>query len=330
MRSINLITGATGFTGRALTLELLRRGQRVRALAREKANAQDLKDQGAEICQGDVTNEKDMLQATQGVDVVYHIAALFRTAGHPDRYYHEVNVEGTKNAAEAAIKNGASRFVHCSTVGVHGHVGKSRATEETPFNPGDIYQETKLEGERVIQRMIKEGLPGVVLRPAGIYGPGDLRFLKLFKTIYKGRFVMLGTGETLYHFTYIDDLVDGIILCGAHQKALRETFILCGDEVTTLSNLVKVVSHTVGKSAPKLKLPLWPVRAASWACESVCIPLGIDPPLHKRRVDFFVKDRAFSCEKAKRLLGFRPKTSISDGMGKTAEWYFKQGLLEER
>jgi len=328
MEDIILVTGATGFTGKALAMELLRRGKRVRAFVRSEEKARDLSNANAEIFVGDITKTEDVLRAAKSVHTIYHIAALFRTAGHPDSYYYEVNVKGVENIVRAATKNDVARTVHCSTVGVHGNVGKRRANEESPFNPGDIYQETKLLGEQVAQNAIKNGLPLTVIRPAGIYGPGDLRFLKLFKAIKKGRFIMLGSGETLYHFTYIDDLVDGIILCGESQAALGETFILCGEETISLNDLARTLASAFGKPAPRLRLPLWPVRAAANLCEFVCVPFGINPPLHNRRVDFFVKDRAFSCDKAKSILKFSAKTSVSEGIKQTADWYFKKGLLK--
>jgi nucleoside-diphosphate-sugar epimerase len=322
-----LVTGATGFTGGALALELRRRGRRVRALVRDPRKAQRLVQAGVEIVEGDIINRDAVLRAAQGVGLIYHIAALFRTAGHPDSYYHDVNVTGVENIIAAAQTHGPRRTVHCSTVGVHGHVGKEPVDETAPYNPGDVYQVTKLAGEKAFQAALAQGLPGVIFRPAGIYGPGDLRFLKLFKAIKKGRFVMIGSGETNYHFTFIDDLVEGIILCGEHPAAPGEIFILCGESQVTLNQMVKDVAAAVGVKPPRWRVPLGPVMLAAKLCQAVCVPLRINPPLHKRRVEFFIKDRAFNGIKARRLLGFNPKVSVAEGMRRTAAWYFEQGLL---
>jgi dihydroflavonol-4-reductase len=238
-----------------------------------------------------------------------------------------VNVGGTANVLEAARRHGVPRTVHCSTAGVHGHVSRIPSDESAPFNPGDVYQVTKLEGEQLAAAAFANGLPGVIFRPAGIYGPGDLRFLKLFRAVKRGRFVMFGSGEVLYHLTYIDDLVDGIILCGEHPGALGETFLLSGDAYVSLNRLVELVAGAVGASPPRLRLPLWPLRAAAQLCETVCVPLGVDPPLHNRRVDFFVKTRAFTSEKARRVLGYAPKVSLEDGIARTARWYRDQQLV---
>lgn len=322
-----LVTGATGFTGGALAKELRRRGRAVRALVRDPAKAGHLSALGIELVKGDIIRGDDVARAAEGVSVIYHIAALFRTAGHPDSYYHDVNVAGVEHVLAAAKKHGVARTVHCSTVGVHGHVSQIPSDENSPYNPGDIYQVTKLEGEKKAQDAIARGEPVTIFRPAGIYGPGDLRFLKLFKSIRKRRFVMFGSGEVFYHFTYIDDLVEGIILCGEHPAAERELFILCGEEYITLNELVRIVADVVGSKPPRLKLPLAPLFAAAKVCETICVPLGINPPLHTRRCDFFTHVRAFTGAKAKRMLGFIPKISVAEGMKRTGDWYRSQGLL---
>ncbi|MEM1097787.1 MAG: SDR family NAD(P)-dependent oxidoreductase [Planctomycetota bacterium] len=324
-----LVTGATGFTGGALARELARRGHRVRALVRDPnaAAAKALLEHNIELTPGDIRRAADVQAAAEGVDLIQHIAAVFRTAGHPDSYYHDVNVAGVEHVIQAAQHHGVARTVHCSTVGVHGHVSQIPSDETAPYNPGDIYQDTKLEGERVMQRAIADGFAGTIFRPAGMYGPADLRFLKVFKGVQKGRFPMFGSGEVTYQFTYIDDLVDGIILCGFHENAAGELVILCGDGWISLNHFVQLVAAAVGGKPPKIHWPLGPLLAAAKMCETVCKPLKIDPPLHVRRCEFYIKARAFNNAKAKRLLGYQPKFSMAAGVYETAKWYAEQGLI---
>ncbi|MCH9807779.1 MAG: NAD-dependent epimerase/dehydratase family protein [Alphaproteobacteria bacterium] len=324
-----LVTGGTGFTGGHLARTLVQRGYAVRALVRDTQSkpAGALSAAGIEIVQGDVGNAADIDKAVVGCSHVFHIAAVYRTANHPDSYYHKVNADSVTHILNAASKHDVQRIVHCSTCGVHGDVREIPANEETPFNPGDIYQLSKLEGERRAQAAIDDGAPVSIVRPTGIFGPGDLRFLKLFRAIQSGAFWMFGSGDIAYHMTYIDDMIEGIVLAGEHPGAIGETFLIASDDYTTLNELVRLTAVTLGVRPPSGKLPIAPLLAAATVCEFLCRPIGIDPPLHRRRCEFFTKARAFSNAKAKRLLGFEPKVALADGLERTAQWYRDEGLL---
>ncbi|MGD9903709.1 MAG: NAD-dependent epimerase/dehydratase family protein [Vicinamibacterales bacterium] len=327
-----LVTGATGFTGGHLATALARRGQSVRALVRPKSAARfassDAAAAGVMAVDGDLTSPDALARACAGVEVVYHIAATYREAGQPDAAYRAVNVDGTRHLLEAAHAAGVRRVVHCSTGGVHGHVAHPPANEDAPFNPGDIYQQTKLEAEQLARAFgLAHGLDVVVARPIGIHGPGDTRFLKMFRGVARGRFPMLGSGEVFYHLTYIDDLVEGFRLCGEVPAATGRTYILAGERYTTLKALVALVAEELGVAPPRLHLPVWPVWLAGLACELVCVPLRIEPPLYRRRVDFYTKSRAFDITRARTELGYRPAVDLRDGIRRTIAWYRAQGWL---
>lgn len=323
-----LVTGGTGFTGGHLCRRLAKEGYEVRALVRSPERAADLERCGVRIIQGDLRDQDSVMRAADGCRVVYHIAATYRQEGLPDSEFRDVNIHGTRHVLEAARHHGASRVVHCSTVGVHGDVAHPPADETAPYNPGDLYQETKLEGEKLaLDYFRKRGLPGVVFRPAGIYGPGDMRFLKLFRHIKSGRFRMIGSGKASYQLTYIDDLVDGIVLCGTRDEALGNVYILAGEPYMSMNELVAAIAEILDVKVSRIHIPFWPVYAAALLCEKACRPLGIEPPLYRRRVDFFRKERAFDISKARRELGFNPKVSVKEGLKKTADWYVKNGLL---
>jgi nucleoside-diphosphate-sugar epimerase len=323
-----LVTGGTGFTGSHLCERLAKTGYAVRALVRDPSRGAELSRWGVELVTGDLRDPASLAHAMQGIGVVYHIAALFRPENVSRREMWETNVQGTKNMLDAAVKGGVQRFVHCSTVGVHGDIKHPPANEETPYAPGDYYQESKTEGERVVLAyMAEERLPIVVFRPGGIYGPRDLRFLKLIKAIKTRKFVMLGSGEVIYQMIYIDDLIDGILLCGTSEKAIGNVYILTGEEPVTLNQLVQAIAAVLSVPPPRLRFPVTPVYLAGLICELLCKPLGINPPLYRRRVDFFRKTRCFDISKAKRGLGFAPKTDLQTGIGRTVDWYRQQGYL---
>jgi dihydroflavonol-4-reductase len=320
-----LVTGATGFTGWYVARALASRGYRVRVLVRDPAKAAPLADSGYDIATGDLVDAAAVDRAAAGCSHVFHIGALYREAKFPDEAYHQVNATGSENVFRAALAQGA-RIVHCSTVGVHGDV-EGIADESAPFNPGDAYQVSKVESERLFNEYLGRGLAGACFRPAGIYGPRDTRFLKLFRTIRNRSFRMFGKGEIFYHLTFVEDLADGIVLLGEHPAALGETFILAGPRYTTLNELVAATAAAVGVPPPRGRLPLAPLLAAATLCETLCRPLGIEPPLHRRRCDFFTKSRAFSSRKAERLVGYAPKIDLDEGLRRTAEWYFAEKLL---
>lgn len=277
---------------------------------------------------GDLTDPMSLGPACAGVDLVYNIAASYRSAGQPDEAYRAVNVDGARALLEAALAAGVTRFVHCSTGGVHGHIEHPPANEHARLAPGDIYQETKLAGERAVRTAGEDsGMEVVVVRPIGIYGPGDTRFLKMFRAIGRRRFPVIGTGRVFYHLTYIDDLIEGFRLCGETSVAAGRTYLLGGPRYTTLAELIRIVAEELGVPPPRWRIPARPVWLAGALCEAVCVPLGIEPPLYRRRVDFFTKSRAFDTSRARRELAYEPVVDLVEGIHRTAAWYGEQGWL---
>jgi nucleoside-diphosphate-sugar epimerase len=281
-----------------------------------------------ELVEGDLREADSLKRAAQGVEVVYHIAAIYRQAGLRDEEYRAVNASAVRTVIDAAKAGGARRVVHCSTVGVHGDIEHPPANEDAPLRPGDIYQQTKLEGEQVARDAARDiGIEVVIARPTGIYGPGDRRLLKLFRGIARRRFVILGDGRIFYHLTYIDDLVEGFRLCGTVPAAAGRTYILAGGEVTTLNELTQLIAEEAHVAPPRLHLPAWPFWAAGALCEMLCAPFGIEPPLYRRRVDFFTKSRAFDISRARAELGYAPAVGLREGIRRTLRWYRDAGWV---
>jgi dihydroflavonol-4-reductase len=323
----DLVTGATGFTGGHLARALVARGHQVRALVRDKANAAELAEAGITVAIGDIRDRRAVDDAMSGVDVVYHIAAVYRQASISRETYYATNAAAVKEVVEAAARAAVRRVVHCSTVGVHGDIEHPPANEDAPLKPGDIYQVTKLEGERLARAAgDRLGLGVTIARPTGIYGPGDRRLLKLFRAVTR-RLPILGTGEIYYHLTYIDDLVEGFRLCAEQPTAAGRTYILAGGEVTTLNELITLIADVAGVRAPRLHLPVWPFWAAGALCEAVCVPFGIEPPIYRRRVDFYTKSRAFDITRARTEIGYAPQVGVREGVSRTLAWYRQHGWL---
>jgi nucleoside-diphosphate-sugar epimerase len=322
------LTGASGYTGGRLLGALRHRRDEVTALVRRPSLTERLRTSGAILVEGDLSDPDALGRLVDGADAVVHVAAVYRTAGHPDSYYREVNVRGTARLLEAALAAGVRRFVHTSTVGVHGHVADPPADETAPIAPGDIYQATKAEAEALALEFHRtRGLGVAVVRPGAIYGPGETRLLKLFRAIARGRYAIVGDGRSFYHPVYIDDLVQGFLLALDRDEAAGESFLICGPEYVTQRELAALIArHTGGRVLP-FHIPARPVQWAGGLVEGLCVPLGIDPPLHRRRVDFWTKSRAFSIDKARRVLGYDPKVPLEEGIARTATWYRENGWL---
>lgn len=323
------VTGASGFTGSYLCKALIEKKYNVKALVRKNSNRENLENPDIRFIEGDLADPDSIKGKIKDTDIVFHIAALYRQEGVSKDMFTKVNLEGTRIMLDESIASGVKRFVHCSTVGVQGEISNPPASEDAPYKPGDHYQVSKLEGEKLALSYFNEGkIDGVVVRPVGIYGPGDTRFLKLFKHIYKGNFKMIGKGNVLYHLTFVEDLVQGIILAGENPAASGQIYTIGGNEYLPLTDLANMIAQILDKPISKIHVPLWPVYAAAFLCEMICRPLGIEPPIYRRRLDFFTKDRAFDISKAKKELGYNPKVPLKEGLERTAKWYKENGWLD--
>ena len=221
------------------------------------------------------------------------------------------------------------RYVHISTIGVHGHIDNPPATEEYRFSPGDGYQRTKLEAEKWLNDYAPEHkFPYTIIRPAAIYGPGDRHLVKLFKMALKPFFLLLGKGKCMYHLVHVDDLTNTFIIAATHPDALGETFVSGADEPIAIADIARTVAEHFGKSFKVLRLPIGPFFLLGDICEAVCKPFKIEPPIYRRRVAFYSKDRHFDVSKMRDVLGYAPRHSNRDGIIETADWYVEQGWLQ--
>jgi dihydroflavonol-4-reductase len=325
-----LITGGTGFIGSRLGLRCLADGHSVRVLGQENTPAESfnrkiVEDRGGKVILESVTNMHGLSELFQGVDVVFHLAAVQHEMNVPDQKFWDVNVTGTKNILEASIRAGVKRFVHGSTIGVYGKT-EGVIDEQTPCMPDNIYGVTKFEGEKLVLSYC-DRIPVVVIRIPEVYGPGDRRLLKLFKAIRRNAFVVIGPGENLHHLIYIDDLVEGLLQSAVHPAVAGRLFLLAGIEPVTTNQMVAAISHHLGASPPRFHAPMFPFLFAAIVLEKTLRPLGVQPPLHRRRLDFFRKSFTLSTQLAKQAFGFSPKEDFLQGALKTANWYEEMGYL---
>lgn len=325
-----LVTGGTGFTGKALVRRLIDQGHEVIALDyQEGLKTDELREWGAKVVIGTVTDREKVEECIQGVDIVHHLAAAFREMNVPNSYYWDVNVQGTRNMLEAAFKQGVKKFIYCSTCGVHGNIDNPPGGEDAPINAADYYQQTKYEAEPLVMEYFKKGMKTAILRPAAIYGPGDPeRFFMIFKRVSKGVFPIFGDGRTFYHPLYIDNLIDAFMLAMEDGKGEGEAYLIADEEFLGIEELVKKTARALGVPVKTPHYPIWPLIIAGHVCEKVCKPLRITPPIFPRRVDWYRQNRAFDISKAKRELGYQPSVDLDEGLKRTAAWYRSEGYIE--
>jgi dihydroflavonol-4-reductase len=325
------ITGGTGFIGSRLAIASREKGHTVELLGQtntqaEQENHRLLLKYGIKTTLGSVLERDKLVELAEGCDVVFHLAAAQHEANVPDEHFYKVNVEGTRNVLEASAQGGVKRFVHGSTIGVYGSAMEGRIDETSPLRPNNIYGVTKREGEQ-LALSFTETLPVSVVRISETYGPGDRRLLKLFKAVQKNMFFVIGKGDNKHQLIYVDDLIEGMYLAANNPNAIGQVFVLAGKEVLTTRQMVDTVAECLGRRIPRMHAPMLPFLAAAVLFEKILGPLGIQPPLHRRRLDFFRKSFFFSQEKAASVLGFSPKTDFRRGVERTAAWYQENGLL---
>lgn len=326
-----VVTGATGFIGCNLAQFLVGLGHDVVATGRaaipvEVARMERLAKAGVRIESGSLLDPGFAAGIVAGCDTVIHLAAAQHEGNVPDSYFRDINVEGTRLLMDAAVNAGARRFVYGSTIGVYGSASQGELDETSPPRPENIYAVTKLEAEQVVSQYAAR-IEICIARISETYGPGDFRLLKLFRAIDRSAFVMLGSGLNVRQVIHVDDLSRGLLLAAEHPAAVNQTFVFAGADVMTTNIMVDTIASALGRRPRHWRIPIWPFRAAAAVLETTLRPLGIQPPLTQRRLDFFTKSFVFSTAKYRQLLGFAPQVPFDIGATRTAGWYRDNGYL---
>lgn len=328
-----LITGATGFIGSRLALHAHSRGFRVTATGPVRNPAEDtmrreLLASGIEVVDVSIDNTDRLRLLMKDQDVVVHLAAAQHEARQPESHFQTINAQGTNTLLQLAQQAGIRRFVYASTIGVYGDAGTRELSESDAVAPANAYTRSKVAAEALV-RSAPHPLEVVIARISETYGPGDLRLLKLFRAVGKGTYRTIGDGENVRQPIFVEDLCRGLMELALSPNAAGETFILAGTERSTTDQFISTIARAVGREPFRMHLPVWPFRLAAAACEALGAALGFSPPLHRRRLDFFLRNFRFSTAKAERLVGFRSEIPLEDGIRRTADWYRSKGLLAD-
>jgi nucleoside-diphosphate-sugar epimerase len=315
-----LVTGASGFIGRAMCAELLRRGWRVRAALRSSANMQD----GAEVVSvGDIDGNTDWRNALRGVDVVIHLAARVHVmkdaATDPLAEFLRVNLHGTENLAQQAARAGVKRLVYVSSVKVNGEetLGQRSYTEQDTPAPQDAYGISKWEAEQALQRIAQDtGMEIVIVRPPLVYGPGVKgNFISLLAAIDNGIPLPLAGAHNARSLVYVGNLVDALIACATHPAAAGQTYLVRDGEDVSTALLVEKIAVALGRNCRSFYFPPGMLRATAAV-------LGRSAQIARLFGSLRVSDAKLHSE-----LGWAPPYALVQGLRVTADWYRSRHLL---
>jgi nucleoside-diphosphate-sugar epimerase len=316
------VTGGTGFIGGEVVRQLRKRGDDAVCLVRNPDKATGLSALGGQIVSGDLGDAEAIRKGMDGCDAVIHAAAMYKVGipakQHPAMW--EANVAGTETVLKAARDAEVGKVVYVSTVGAFGNT-HHKVVDETYEHPGkeftSYYEETKLEGHRVAKRMIEDGLPGVIVQPGGVYGPGDTsQVADLLQEFFAGKLVLMPFPEFGICLSHVEDIAGGILLA-VDKGRVGETYVLSGP-ATTMREAIETVAAATDRKAPKRAMPVGLMKAMTPIGPLVGKMLGQPPNLRELissadGVTFWA-----SHEKASRELGYAPR-GMEEGLRQTLE-----------
>ncbi len=326
-----LVTGATGFIGGQVAERLItQEGVRVRALARTPEKGRWLADLGAEILTGDIRNPVSLSEAVADCQLVFHAAAWVSETG-PRSEVWAVNVEGTHHVVEAALDRQAERFVHLSSCAVYGSLPQFNISETTPTRmSGRAYADSKVAAETILFRAYRErGLPVVVARASQVYGPRSPQFtIRPVEVIKAGKMVLVDEGRYMCKPAYIDNLVDGLILCAKIDAAVGHAINLTDGVAVPWRDFLGAYAAMLGvASLPSVPYGLaWFIGLTNEVKAAVS---GKSASLNRRVVRALRSNNSFSNQKAKTMLGWEPEVDFVEGMQRTESWLRVEGYLSQ-
>jgi nucleoside-diphosphate-sugar epimerase len=323
MASKVFISGALGFIGKALADRYREQGAEVGGV--------DLKaDAESGVVAGDIREEGEWQQAAEGCDLVVHTAAYVGFGGDRDEVWRS-NVLGTRRVLDAAVRGGAKRFVHFSSVTTFGFDFPDGVEETWPVRiTGDPYPDSKIAAEQVVMAAHIAGeVPVTIVRPGDVYGPRSRGWTVLpVKMIKSGQMVLPAGGHGRIGIVYVDNLVDGVMLAAESDKAVGEIFTIADGDSVEVGEFFAYYARMLGKQRPKT-LPTPFAKGIAAVGGEILRRVGRDTELSAGSVDYVAKEHGrYSIEKARNVLGYEPKVTLDEGMRRCEEWLRGEGLLQ--
>lgn len=327
-----LVTGATGFIGSALVRELLKDGKEVKVLVRQSSNTKNIDGLDVQKAYGDVRDKEAVKAALKGCDTFYQTAALYEYWGPSKKDYYDVNVEGTRASLQGALEQGVEKVVHTSSIAALGcHGQECPAKEDAEFNLGKTgahYCISKYLAEVEALKFARNGLPVVIVNPAGVLGVRDIR------PTPSGRVILdvlnkrtIGYMDGGMNYVDVEDVARGHILA-AQKGRIGEKYVL-GNTNLSILEFDQLVADVAGMQPPKLKFPYAAVIASAYLYGLMANitrkPPFVTPPMARvARMHMY-----FDSSKAVKELGM-PQTPIRTTVEKAVNWFRENGYVKAK
>lgn len=321
-----LITGATGFLGGALAHRLHGMGWAVTALGRNPAKLNELEDAGMNPIRADISKKSELTEVFKGQEIIFHCAALPSPWGNFEKFY-QANVIGTRNVVQACLENKVKRLVYVSTPSIYfDYNSRVGVKEDDPLpEPISHYAQTKLLAEEEVDKGFANGLAVVSIRPRALFGEGDtVIFPRLIPRLKTGRLPILGDGENIVDLTYIQNVVDALLLCAeSPANTLGKKYSISNGEPIKIWKLIERICDELGYPHPSRKVSYKTANTAASALEFIysLIPYSPEPPLTRLSVSMMANSSTVDISAAKNELGYQPKVSIEEGVGRFLKWW---------
>jgi nucleoside-diphosphate-sugar epimerase len=319
-----LVTGAAGLLGSHVVDLLVEQGYRPRSLVQPGEDVRHLEEAGAYVLVGDVRDRDAVIAAVGNVEYVIHCAAKTGPWGNEGDYVN-INVRALEDLVRASVSVGVRRFVHISSITVHGNDVKGDADESRPLkvepNP---YSRSKVAGERLLEGMIRnDGAPVAIVRPGWIYGPRDRASFARFATmVQQRRMTLMGSGDNHIPLIYVRDAARGLLLAATSTAAEGRAYLLVNDQRVTQSQFFEAIARELGVKPPSRRIPyrlaVGLAAAAEW--QAKVRGSGSPPPVTRYGVQLLGGENRFFVDRARRELGFQPEVDMAEGVQRAVAW----------
>ena len=319
-----LITGATGFIGRYLTIALSKTYS-VRCLVRKTSDIKGLRDLNVNVVYGDLLDKTSIAPALDRIDLVYHLAGEVYSRKKDD--FYKGNVLATQNLLDACKEKRTGRIIFLSSVGVYKPVTtKTLLTEDSECGPITFYGKTKLDAESLIKKC---NIPWVIVRAPVIYGPHQPAVVNRFfvDALIKKKIYIIGDGDNLRSLCFIQNLLEGLILLAEKSNATHKTYILSDNSPYTFNEIMATASSVIKQKIEIVRLPNV-LGAISWNIYKMMVSLFKLYFVELYSIRTMQLNLGCDISKAKAEIAYNPKVSLEAGIRRTEEW-MKSNLSNE-